>query len=92
MIFYAVALSLVGELSPEDQRGRCTGPFGLSQTVGTAMGPLIGGVLIEPFSPDARLVWTPISSVAMIAAAGYYYRACRFASEPQGVEHRNLWP
>jgi MFS family permease len=92
MIFSPVALSVIGELSPENQRGRYMGLFGLSQTIGIAMGPLIGGVLIEPFSPDARLVWTPISSVAMIAAAGYYYWVCGFASEPQGVEHRNLSP
>jgi hypothetical protein len=32
------------------------GRFGLSQTVGIAMGSLIDGVLIEAFSPDARLV------------------------------------
>jgi hypothetical protein len=68
------------------------GRFGLSQTVGIAMGSLIDGVLIEAFSPDARLVWAPISSVAMIAVAGHYYWVCRFASEPQGVEHRNLSP
>jgi MFS family permease len=78
MIFSPVALSVIGELSPEDQRGRYMGLFGLSQTVGIAMGPLMGGVLIDAFSPDARLVWAPIASVALIAAVGYYYWARRF--------------
>jgi MFS family permease len=78
MIFSPVALSVIGELSPEDQRGRYMGLFGLSQTVGIAMGPLMGGVLIDVFSPDTRLVWAPIASVALIAAVGYYYWARRF--------------
>jgi MFS family permease len=82
MIFTPVALSVIGELSPEDQRGRYMGLFGLGQTVGIAMGPLIGGVLIDAFTPDARLVWAPIASVAMIAAVGYYYWARRFAIRP----------
>jgi MFS family permease len=78
MVFSPVALSVIGELSPEDQRGRYMGLFGLSQTVGVAMGPLVGGVLIDAFSPDTRLIWAPIAAVAMIAASGYYYWARRF--------------
>jgi predicted MFS family arabinose efflux permease len=78
MIFSPVALSVIGELSPENQRGRYMGLFGLSQTIGIAMGPLIGGVLIDAFSPDARLVWAPIGLVALIAAIGYYWWDRRF--------------
>jgi predicted MFS family arabinose efflux permease len=78
MVFSPVALSVIGELSPENQRGRYMGLFGLSQTIGIAMGPLIGGVLIDAFSPDARLVWAPIGLVALIAAIGYYWWDRRF--------------
>jgi MFS family permease len=90
MIFSPVALSVIGELSPEDQRGRYMGLFGLSQTIGIAMGPLMGGVLIDAFSPDARLVWAPIASVALIAAVGYYYWARRFALGPQRAGYKSL--
>jgi predicted MFS family arabinose efflux permease len=74
-----VLLSVVGELSPEDQRGRYMGLFGLSETIGVATGPLLGGILLDAFPLDLRLVWAPIASVALIAAMGYYWWARRFA-------------
>jgi MFS family permease len=73
-----VALSVIGELSPQDQRGRYMGFFGLSETIGIAMGPLLGGILLDAFPSDLRLVWAPIASIALIAAVGYYWWARRF--------------
>jgi MFS family permease len=78
IILSPVALSVVGELSPQDQRGRYMGLFGLSETVGMATGPLLGGILLDAFPFDLRLVWAPIASIALIAAVGYYYWARRF--------------
>jgi MFS family permease len=78
IIHSPVTLSVIGELSPQDQRGRYMGLFGLSQTVGIAIGPLIGGVLIDAFPLDPELVWAPIASIALIAALGYYWWARRF--------------
>ncbi len=73
-----VSLSVIGELSPQDQRGRYMGFFGLSQTIGIAVGPLLGGVLLDAFPFDLRLVWAPIALIALIAAVGYYYWGRRF--------------
>jgi MFS family permease len=73
-----VALSVIGELSPPDQRGRYMGFFGLSETIGIAMGPLVGGLLLDAFPSDMRLVWAPIASIALVAALGYYWWARRF--------------
>jgi len=78
IIHAPVSLSVVGELAPSDQRGRYMGLFGLSQTVGIAVGPLLGGVLIDAFPLNAELVWAPIASIALIAALGYYWWARRF--------------
>jgi len=78
IIHAPVTLSVIGELSPRDQRGRYMGSYGLSQTVGIAVGPLLGGVLIDAFSSDLRLVWAPIALIALIAALGYYWWARRF--------------
>jgi len=78
IIHAPVSLSVVGELSPEDQRGRYMGFFGLSQTIGIAVGPLIGGVLIDAFPFNPELIWTPIALIALIAAAGYYWWGRRF--------------
>jgi MFS family permease len=78
IIHAPVSLSVIGELSPEDKRGRYMGLFGLSQTIGIAVGPLIGGVLIDAFPFNPELIWVPIALIAFIAAVGYYYWGRRF--------------
>ena len=78
IIHAPITLSVIGELAPQDQRGRYMGLFGLSQTVGIAFGPLLGGILLHVFPFDARLVWGPIASIALVAALGYYWWARRF--------------
>ena len=78
IIHAPVSLSVIGELSPEDQRGRYMGLFGLSQTIGIAVGPLLGGVLIDAFPFNPELVWAPIALIAFIAAVGYYWWGRRF--------------
>ncbi len=80
IIYSPVTLTVIGELSPQEQRGRYMGVFGLSETVGMAMGPLLGGALLDAFPLDLRLVWAPIASIALIAAVGYYWWARRFRS------------
>jgi MFS family permease len=78
IIHAPVSLSVIGELSPEDKRGRYMGLFGLSQTTGIAIGPLVGGLLLDAFPSDMKLVWAPIALIAFIAALGYYWWARRF--------------
>jgi hypothetical protein len=56
------------------------GFFGLSETIGIAMGPLVGGILLDAFPFDLRLVWGPIGFIALVAAMGYYWWAHRFRS------------
>jgi predicted MFS family arabinose efflux permease len=78
IIHAPVSLSVIAELSPEDQRGRYMGLFGLSQTMGIAVGPLVGGLLLDAFPLNPELVWAPIASIALIAALGYYWWGRRF--------------
>jgi len=78
IIHSPVTLSVIGELSPQDQRGRYMGFYGLSETIGIAMGPLLGGLLLDAFPFDLKLVWAPIALIALIAAMGYYWWARRF--------------
>jgi MFS family permease len=78
IIYSPVTLSVIGELSPQDQRGRDMGLFGLGETVGIAMGPLFGGILLDAFPSNSRLVWAPIGVMAFIAAIGYRWWAGRF--------------
>ena len=78
IIHAPITLSVIGELAPSDQRGRYMGSFGLSQTVGIAVGPLVGGLLLDAFPLNPELVWAPIASIALIAALGYYWWGRRF--------------
>jgi MFS family permease len=78
IIHAPVSLSVIGELSPQDQRGQYMGLYGLSQTIGMAIGPLLGGVLIDAFPFNPELIWAPIALIAFIAVIGYYYWARRF--------------
>ncbi len=75
IIYSPVTLSVIGEVSPDDQRGRYMGIYGLSETIGMAMGPLLGGILLDAFPSDLRLVWAPIGTIALIAAVGYHWWA-----------------
>ena len=78
IIYSPVTLSVIGELSPQDQRGQYMGLFGLSETTGIAIGPLLGGILLDAFPFDLKLLWAPIASIAFVAAMGYYWWARRF--------------
>ncbi len=78
IIHSPVTLSVIGELAPQDQRGRYMGFYGLSETLGISAGPLVGGLLLDAFPSDLRLVWAPIGLIAVIAATGYYWWARRF--------------
>jgi MFS family permease len=77
IIHSPVTLSVIGELAPQDQRGRYMGFFGLSETIGIATGPLVGGILLDAFPSNLKLVWAPIASIALVAALGYYWWARR---------------
>jgi len=80
IIFSPVTLSVIGELSPQNHKGRYMGLFGLSETVGIAIAPLLGGALLDAFPWEPVLVWMPIALVAVIAAVGYRWWARRFPS------------
>ena len=78
IIHTPITLAVIGELSPQGQRGRYMGFFGLSETMGIAVAPLLGGVLLDAFPANLELVWAPLASIAFVAAIGYYWWARRF--------------
>jgi MFS family permease len=70
IVFTPLTLSVVGQLSPQNYRGRYMGFFGLSQSMSISLAPLAGGVLLDTFPQDPWLVWGTISTVACAATAG----------------------
>lgn len=72
IIFSPVALSVVGELSPEKYRGRYMGFYELSHTLGFTAGPLLGGILLDSFPTDSWPIWGIIAFIALLAGTGFY--------------------
>lgn len=72
IIISPVALSVVGELSPEKQRGRYMGFYELSNTLGLTAGPLLGGLLLDSFPTDSWPIWGIIAFIALLAGMGFY--------------------
>jgi len=81
--FTPLTFSTVGQLAPWDRRGRYMGFFGLSQSLSMSLGPLVGGVLLDAFTDDARFIWGTISAVALVAAAGFqWWGTARWPESP----------
>lgn len=72
VIFSPIASAVVAESAPPDKRGRYMGFFALSQTLGFSISPLFGGVLLDVFPSEPRLLWGIIAAVGVVAAAGFY--------------------
>jgi MFS family permease len=64
-------MNLVANLSPEDERGRFMGIFGLFTNTGWSLGPLIGGILLDNFKSDPILLWGGVAAFAVFSALGY---------------------
>jgi len=71
ILFAPTTSAVVGEMSSTNWRGRYMGFFGLSETMGMALGPLIGGVLLDAFPLQPLIVWGAPAVLAFCAAAGF---------------------
>ncbi len=65
------SLSLVANFSGESTRGRYMGIFGLFNSFGWSMGPLVGGVLLDVTRGRPMVLWGTITGIAFLAAAGF---------------------
>jgi len=72
IIFSPVALSVVGNLSPEKHRGRYMGFYELSHTLGFTAGPLLGGLLLDSFLTNSWPIWGIIAFIALLAGMGFH--------------------
>ena len=48
------------------------GVFGLFNSFGWSVGPLVGGILLDFAAGRSMLLWTPIACLTLLAAAGYW--------------------
>ena len=65
------SLNLVANFSSESTRGRYMGIFGLFNSFGWSIGPMVGGALLDVSYGRPMLLWGTITGIAMLAALGY---------------------
>jgi predicted MFS family arabinose efflux permease len=70
--FSPISSAVVAESAPPDKRGRYMGFYALSNTLGFSISPLFGGVLLDLFPSEPRLLWGIIAAVGVVAAIGFY--------------------
>src|SRR5436309_666083 len=66
------SMNLVANFSTVQLRGRYMGVYGLFNSFGWSIGPLIGGVMLDLASGRSMLRWTPIGCLALVAAVGFW--------------------
>lgn len=81
IIHAPISLALVGELAPARYSGRYMGVFGLTQILGIAIGPLLGGILLDAFPSEPLAIWGIITMFGALAASGYYLWGKRYKNK-----------
>jgi MFS family permease len=71
-ILYSPALSdLAAHLGDPQRMGRAFGLFGLAQTLGVSMGPLVGGAVFDALREHQLTMWLVFAGGMVLLAAGY---------------------
>jgi MFS family permease len=73
-------MTVVGRLASQNWRGRYMAFFGMAETLGMTMGPLLGGLLLDIFPENPVYVWGMIALLAVLAAVGFGRFSARLKS------------
>ncbi len=71
MVVSPSSMTMVAKMSPEKERGRYQGMYGLVSNFGFSAGPFFGGLMYDRFIGDPIIMWLGIGSFGLIAALGY---------------------
>lgn len=66
-------ITLTANMSGRESRGRYQGFSGLMNTLGFAIGPLIGGFLLDRFCDSPGVVWIIIGLAGLLCAMGFIF-------------------
>jgi MFS family permease len=67
------SMNMVAKMSPENERGRYMGVFGIFNSFGWSLGPAVGGVLYDGLHHSPTVLWGAIALIATISAIGFAY-------------------
>jgi MFS family permease len=82
------SMNLIANLSPENERGRYMGLFGLFTSTGWSLGPFVGGILYDAFRTEPYLLWGGIALFAIASAIGYLSLRATLSEEQDCVGKR----
>jgi MFS family permease len=71
MLFVPASYAVVGRISRAEDIAKNMALLGLWAAVGSSVGPLFGGYLLDTFRTSALYVWGPVSLPAFLAAIGF---------------------
>ena len=71
MIWAPAGSTMQANLAPENRRGRYFGFAGLFSSLGVALGPLTGGVLMDTFASDMSMVWVLVSLMFLVCGMAF---------------------
>lgn len=75
------SMNLVATMSPDNERGRYMGVYGLVSSIGFAAGPFAGGLILDAFWHQDVLLWALIGAFGIIAAVGFISLGHRLSSK-----------
>ncbi len=86
MIISPSTMNLTAKLSPEKERGRYMGIFGLFISIGSSLGPFAGGVLMDSSGTNYIELWAGIAVFGVIAGIGYLIIGRKMSPEINRVD------
>jgi len=81
MVVTPTSLSYASLIAKKAHTGRYLGFFNLAQSLGWAVAPLVGGILIDIFTGRSLGMWAIICGLALMAAIGFFVFEKRFGNE-----------
>jgi MFS family permease len=67
------SMNLVAQMSPENERGRYMGAYGIFSSFGWSLGPAVGGLMYEGLHADPLALWGGIALIALVSTIGFIY-------------------
>ncbi len=64
-------MNMVADMSPEAERGRYMGVYGLFNSLAWSLGPFVGGSLYDVLVYDPSMLWSVIGGIAVISMVLY---------------------
>ena len=71
---FPVSIALISDYVPSSQKGVAMGMFEMASAVGQTIGPAVGGVLAERFSPSYPYLFCTMASIVCTFAIGIFLK------------------